>query len=327
MKRIVLAVLASLVPAFGGVVSAQTFTIEKVSEIPLELSDGIVGEIADLTRDVDGVFYLPDWQQHTIWVTDAKGSLIRKIGREGRGPGELANPLSVALLDDRVWVLDSGNNRIAEFTKDGMHLTSHRINMLMPSGMALREGGEIAVSSLVESSLFSVYDIDGAWQHEGTERDLSGMPPLPLGGAFQHVILTPDGYILYSPVKRYEVMKLDWDGKVLATYSAEPPGYVPFFVTPTDRGIRVDNTWSWIFRPLVIGDHILIQRRKRLDDGGFRLLGDLFTHDGAVVQLGIELPFIFVFSEDRALYAIDATPVEEGEPNPHIVVHRLSDGP
>ena len=326
MKRMALALLASLVPGFCGGVYAQQHTIEKESVIPLELGDEIVGEIADLTLEVDGVFYLPDWQQHTIWVTDARGGLIRKIGKEGRGPGELANPLSVALLDDRVWVLDSGNNRIAVFTKDGRYLTSHRINMLMPSGMTLREGGEIAVSSLVESSLFSVYDIDGAWKHEGTERDLSGIPPLPLGGAFQHVTLTPDGYILYSPVKRYEVMKLDWDGKVLTTYSAEPPGYVPFFVTPTDRGIRVDNTWSWIFRPLIVGDHILIQRRKRLDDGGFRLFGDLFTHDGAVVQLGIELPFIFVYSEDRALYAIDTTPVEEGEPNPHILVYRLSSG-
>ena len=253
--------------------------------------------------------------------------MIRKIGQDGQGPGDLANPLSVALLNDRVLVLDSGNNRISVYTKEGTHLASHRINMLMPSGMTLREGGEIAVSSLVESSLFSVYDIDGSWKHEGTERDLSGMPPLPLGGAFQHVTLTPDGYILYSPVKRYEVMKLDWDGEVLATYSAEPPGYVPFFATPTDRGIRVDNTWSWIFRPLVVGDHILIQRRKRLDDGGFRLHGDLFTHDGAVVQIGIELPLIFVYSEDRALYAIDSTPVEEGEPNPHILIYSLSGGP
>ena len=308
-------------------VHAQSYVIENKQVIPLEMGDEIVGQIADMTRDAEGNFYLPDWQQHTVWVTDPKGKLIRRIGQEGSGPGELANPLSVSLPDDRLLVLDSGNTRIAAFTKEGTHLVSHRINVLMPSGMILREGGEIAVPSLVEPSLFSVFDINGDWKREGGERDFSGMPPLPLGGAFQHVTLTPDGFILYSPVKRYEVMKLDWDGAVLANYSAEPPGYVPFFVTPTDRGFRLDNTWSWIFRPLVLGENILIQRRKRLEDGGFRFRGDLFTHDGTLVQPDIDLPFIFVYTNDRDLYAIDTLPVEEGEPNPHIVVYRLSGGP
>ena len=306
---------------------AQSYVIEKTKVILLDLGNKIVGQIADVARDADGTFYLPDWQQHTIWVVDLRGKLIRKIGQEGRGPGELTNPRSVSLLDDRLLVLDSGNTRISAFTKEGMHLASHRINVLMPLGMILREGGEIAVSSLVEPSLFSVYDISGNWKREGGERDFSGMPPFPLGGAFQHVTPTPDGYILYSPVKRYEVMKLDWNGVVLTTYSAEPHGYVPFLVTPTDRGVRINSSWSWIFRPLVLGDHVLIQRRKPLEDGGFRVRGDLFTHDGAVVQLDIELPFRFVLANDRDLYAIDSSPVEEGETNPHIVVYRLSDGP
>ena len=146
-----------------------------------------------------------------------------------------------------------------------------------------------------------------------------------IGGSyqlFQHVSSTPNGDILYSPVKRYEVLRLDWDGTVLATYSAEPPGYVPFSVTPTGSG-----PWSWVGRPLGVGDYVLIQRTNNLEDGGQRLRGDLFMEDGAVVQLGIELPVTFVYAEGRTLYAIDTAPVEEGEPNPHIVVYRLSGGP
>ncbi|MCZ0939811.1 MAG: 6-bladed beta-propeller, partial [Caldilineaceae bacterium] len=105
MKNIVLTLLFYLVRAFCVDVSAQEFIIEKESEIPLNLGDEIVGEIADLARDAEGSFYLPDWQQHTIWVVDSQGRLIRKIGQAGRGPGELTNPRSVALHDGKVFVL------------------------------------------------------------------------------------------------------------------------------------------------------------------------------------------------------------------------------
>ena len=87
MKNIVLTLLFGLVPALSVDVFAQQFTVEKESEIPIDLGDGIAGDIADLIRDAEGNFYLPDWQQHTVWVVDPQGKLIREIGQPGRGPG------------------------------------------------------------------------------------------------------------------------------------------------------------------------------------------------------------------------------------------------
>ncbi|MYA77204.1 MAG: 6-bladed beta-propeller [Gemmatimonadetes bacterium] len=311
-------------------VHAQSYVIEKTQVIPLELGDEIVGEIADLTRDAEGNFYLPDWQQHMIWVVDSQGRLIRKIGQAGRGPGELTNPRSVALHDGKVFVLDNDNDRISTFSISGQHLSSHRIDVYLSTGMLINDDGHIAVSSVLAPSFFTVYDTDGAKLYDGGSREVEARPVGVIGGSyqlFQHISSTPNGDVLFSPVKRYEVSRLHWDGTVLATYSAEPPGYTPFFVTPTGSGFKLDNTWSRVDRPMAVGDHVLIQRWKVLEDGEQRFKGDLFLEDGSVVQLGIELPFTFICADGRTLYGIDTTPVEEGEPNPHITVYRLSGGP
>ncbi len=328
MRRVLLLLLAILVPAFEKDASAQNFIIEKVKEIRLELGDEIVGEVADLTRDTVGNYYLSDWQQHTIWVVDTRGLLIRKIGREGRGPGELTNPRSVALHDGKIYVLDNDNDRIAVFEstgQHGQHIASHRIDTYLASGMLINDDGHVVLSTLLGPSLFEVYDTDGTKQHVGGSRETSGRAIGVIGGSyqlFQHISRTPDGNVLYSPIKRYEVTKLDLEGAVLATYSAEPAGYRPFAdaVTPQGGGVRLDMNWSWVGRPLVVDDQVLVQRRN-LEDGG--ISGDLFTPDGSVVQLGISLPFRLLYSSGEDLYGIDTTPLDEGEDNPKIVVYRL----
>jgi hypothetical protein len=47
----------------------------------------------------------------------ASGVSLGLFGEHGRGPGQLATPWGVAMLDERVYVLDSGNNRIQAFDR------------------------------------------------------------------------------------------------------------------------------------------------------------------------------------------------------------------
>ena len=77
MKLIAIGLVAGLALILVPNVSAQTFSIEKTAEIPLDLGDEIVGQIADLMQDAEGKFYLTDFQQNTVWMCDANGKLIR----------------------------------------------------------------------------------------------------------------------------------------------------------------------------------------------------------------------------------------------------------
>ena len=329
MIKLITVVSAFVFTVIVGSANAQSFAIEKVTAIPLQLGDEFAGQIGDLFRDDEGRFYLTDWQEHTVWMCDSEGRLIRRLGREGAGPGELQLPGGTAVFEDKVIVLDTGNSRVMIFNKDGTYLDDFRLAFPMTSGILASKDGQIAVNTLWEPTLFTVYDMDGGIIGSRGER-------VPDQGVFtisgdQHFNQTPEGHILYSTIKEYPVLKMKWDGTVLATYEADSPGYGKLTYPPGAQFIsftEVMKTWTPILRPLVVSNLVLAQRKKMNieEGGGIKYHGDLFTMDGEPVQLAIELPMQFFAADGDLLYGIDATPVDEGEDNPHIVVYRLVDG-
>ena len=332
MKLAIFVLMAGLaiIPVSG--VSAQTFVIEKSGDIPLDLGDEITGHILDLYKNSDGLYYLTDWQQHAIWVIDEEGMLIRRIGREGSGPGELRAPGGATVYKENVIVLDTDNRRVVVFGVDGTYVNSFRYNFWAASGILVSKHGQVAVNSLWEPTLFTVYDMEGVVVGSHGSREPDTRLWFTMGD--QHFSRTPDGHILYSTVKEYPVYRMAWDGTVLATYAADSPGYGPFEY-PTGPQIQkaselfkeMYKTWTPILRPLAIGDHVLVQRKKvNFDKGPTQYYGDLFTMDGAPVQLSMELPMQFYAAENDLLYGIDSTPEDEGADNPHIVVYRLVRG-
>ncbi len=323
MRFVLILLIVSLLPAWITSASAQNYSVEKVREIPLDLGDEIAGEIADLTRDAEGNFYLPDWQQHTVWVTNPHGELIRRIGQEGSGPGELSRPQTAVVLQDRIVVLDKENIRVASFSLDGVHQATFRVDLIRTANMVCGRDGRIAVSTLDDESLFTVYDATGHKSHEAGSRPWPPSDYFMIGGSFHHLALTPEGRILYSPVKSYEVLEMEWDGSIVATYKAEPPGYFPMVITSMESMEDDINKASMILRPLVVGEHVLVQRQKLGPENIGIFYIDLFRRDGNLVQMDIESPINFIYAEGDDLYAIDTTPVDEGELNPYIVIYRL----
>lgn len=319
----------ALIPVSG--VSAQTFEIEKTGDIPLDLGEEFVGHILDLFKNTDDRYYLTDWQQHAIWVIDGEGILIRRIGREGSGPGELRAPGGATVFEDNVIVLDTDNSRVVIFKIDGTYVKDFRFDFPAASGILVSKHGQVAVNSLWEPTLFTVYDMEGITVGSHGKREPDTRLFFTMGE--QHFSRTPDGHILYSTVKEYPVYRMTWGGTVLATYAADSPGYGPFeypagaqIQLARDLFREIYQTWTPILRPLVVTDHVLVQRKKVDFDKGVKYYGDLFTMDGVPVQLAIETPLQFYAADGNFLYGIDTTPVDEGEDNPHIVVYRLVRG-
>ncbi len=325
MRLPVILMLALLFSAWTSSASAQEYSVEKVREIPLDLGDEIVGQIADLARDAEGNFYLPDWQQHTVWVTDPQGKMAGRIGQEGSGPGELSRPQNVTVFDDRIMVLDKENLRIATFNLNGVHQASFRFDRPSPGNMVCGSEGRCAVSSLFGESLITVYGSDGSNSHDIGSRPWPPDPPIPvmMGGSYLHMSLTPEGRILHSPIKRYEVLEMEWDGSIVATYTTEPPGYFPMAIKSMETASDDLNKSTRIFRPLIVNDFVIVQRDRNGPDNTRIRHIDLYTRDGTLVQMDIEPPTEFFYCDGNELYAIDTTPVEEGELNPYIVVYRL----
>ena len=85
------------------------------------------GESWELLSNVSGVdfdaadnLYILDAGNHRVVVVDARGRLVRTIGRRGGGPGELLAPSALAVLaDGTIAVADLGRAALSIFERDG----------------------------------------------------------------------------------------------------------------------------------------------------------------------------------------------------------------
>ena len=65
----------------------------------------------------DGTVIAADKYSHSIKFIAADGTLLHVLGtgRPGRGPGEFTTPEGVEVLDDILWLSDSGNDRVVKY--------------------------------------------------------------------------------------------------------------------------------------------------------------------------------------------------------------------
>jgi hypothetical protein len=79
--------------------------------------------------DQTGLAFIPDPGAHAILVFDRDLRLMRRIGREGEGPGELKWPCAVRMAPDgSLAVQDPDNHRVSYFSTDGKFLRSERFS-------------------------------------------------------------------------------------------------------------------------------------------------------------------------------------------------------
>lgn len=102
-------------------------------EGPTAFAEFVAGGLA--TSPKGGVVAL-DRNSHRVVEISASGELIQVLGREGQGPGELAMPTSVAVLQDSsVWVYDISKRGVVRFTGTGESLPDLRIEGLSYSAV------------------------------------------------------------------------------------------------------------------------------------------------------------------------------------------------
>lgn len=73
-----------------------------------------LGRISGLVKVGDSL-YVADGQQNCIWVLDRQGTIYRKIGRSGRGPGEFGALAGLMRNEDQILTADVSNARIQVF--------------------------------------------------------------------------------------------------------------------------------------------------------------------------------------------------------------------
>ncbi len=85
-------------------------------------SDNTFSYLRDIDVDAAGTIYALDLKERCLKVFDSSAKFLRRISRQGQGPGELGGPLSMTLLRSKneIYVCDAGGGRrISVFSTDG----------------------------------------------------------------------------------------------------------------------------------------------------------------------------------------------------------------
>jgi DNA-binding beta-propeller fold protein YncE len=170
-------------------------------------------------RDVavtDDEIYVVDTGNERVQVFGLDGTFKRAFGGFGSEPGQLIEPVGIALgPDGRVYVADSGNARIAIFASDGTPLEQWPVDAWVgqkyfePYLTFDPEGNLYATSSATGS--IEVFDPTGQLIDSIEEIGSEGLQG-PIG-----ITLAPDGSILITDARRNAVLR----------YTAPAPSLIP----------------------------------------------------------------------------------------------------
>lgn len=90
-------------------------TCDESFSLKYDLSDSFIRQ-GTCVEYIEGQFYIIDNNLHKLIVFDKNGRFVKKVGQQGKGPGDLFYPGRLVYNNDAFYI--SGNNGIEVFAKD-----------------------------------------------------------------------------------------------------------------------------------------------------------------------------------------------------------------
>lgn len=190
-----------------------------------------------ITVDSEGITWVADTWGHRVVALDAAGTVVQTIGDEtvdiGDDParveeagGRFFGPRDIAVSDDAVYVVDTGNERVQLFTRDGVFVAawggygSAPDQLIEPVGVALGPEGNVYVADSGNARI-AIFTPDG---EPVAQWPVAVWPPPDPGGlppAFQPYLAFDDEGNLYATASNAgEVLFFDPDGALLQSMTA-----------------------------------------------------------------------------------------------------------
>ena len=181
----------------------------------------------------DGQTWVADTWGHRVVALDATGQLTRTIGaatvdlgddpaRVSESPGSFFGPRAIAISDDAIYVVDTGNERVQKFAPDGAFESawggygSEPEHLIEPVGIALGPDGNVYVADSGNARI-SIFTPDGEpvaqWPvADWPPPDEDGIPP-----AFQpYLAFDAAGNLYASASNAGEIVMLNRNGEIIS---------------------------------------------------------------------------------------------------------------
>ena len=289
-----------------------------------ELADGglTIGDVSSMAVGADGRVYVWDPATPALWLIDANGKTIKRIMRQGAGPGEYVknNNGIVFASDGRLKMWDDGNARINVYDADGSYLTSNRLpfNSCCPGGALTSD------------------KLNRLWLRSSL-RDKSGPPKSIADETIGYVRTNPSGIVIDTVIApklpgNAQAMTAirDAGGRTSLTssivpystamiYAVSPLGHLvfgqgrPYVVHATHNGkpLRIERDWT----PVPVANRERAQHRARIEFE-MRRVDPGWTWSGADVPDAKPAFSNLTVGEDGRIRVTLSVPSEEFTPDP-----------
>lgn len=120
--------------------------------------------VNDIEVKENGNIIVSETMRGYVTELSPSGSFVRRIGREGNGPGEFRRPIMIELIEDSLYLFDNLNSRMTVYGPTGEYLKSVSTDHLFSNDFYAIENGFLNINydpNLKDNaSLFSVFDDD-----------------------------------------------------------------------------------------------------------------------------------------------------------------------
>lgn len=116
-----------------------------------------------IVQDDQGFYFVAEYGGgDRVQKFTAEGEHVATIGKVGSGPGEFQRPSGLAIVDDRLLVVDSINNRLHLFDRDGrfLRVLGEAAGLRWPYDIAVDAAGQFVVPEY-ETGTVAVIDAEG----------------------------------------------------------------------------------------------------------------------------------------------------------------------
>lgn len=206
MRKIIgFLLVAALLLSVTGILWAGASEIDDDLTATHRLFQGIGPGLRAVRRASNGNYYVLASPSVGVVIFDPKGKKISVIGAPPDSPAPgYAERARIAFGEDcdvdaqgNVYVADRGSNVVAEFSPDGKQLRAFPVKSLI--SLAALPDGEVAVTTLQQRHLVTVYGPDGKVAREfGDEDAISTRPDLNHYLNLGRVASDPQGHIYYG---------------------------------------------------------------------------------------------------------------------------------
>ena len=167
-----------------------------------------------VSLDNDNNIYISDFDKNCVCKFKKSGELLKRIGKEGSGPGEFKHPRGIAVTGDRIYVCDSDNSRIQVLTLELKPVNWFELRETTngrPVSIAADYEGRLYVSDICNHHI-QVFTRDGQFVHSigkegGGQGELSGPHGVYVTASYVYVseyckrcvsVFTKDGQFVSS---------------------------------------------------------------------------------------------------------------------------------